>query len=973
MANRKIERAVRVALIAASAGAVAYAPTTFAQEEELEQVVVTGSRIPQPNIEGTSPVSVIGAQDVKLQGVTQVEDLINNLPQAFADQGGNISNGASGTATVNLRNLGADRTLVLVNGRRMPAGSPRGPVAPDLNQIPAPLIERVEVLTGGASAVYGSDAVAGVVNFIMNDNFEGVQVDLNYNFYNHDNTQDDAKITPIVEARGYKTAPNYVNDGDSYELSLLMGSNFADDRGNATLFAGYRSVDALLQSERSYSSCSLLSSAAGFACGGSATAYPARFIDLESGRSWMTADAAGNLRPRVATDVYNFGPLNYYQRPDERYAIAAFAHYDVTDSARVYTELSMHDDRTVAQIAPSGLFGVSATIDCSNPLLSADAFSKLCAANGFGLDDTFDVIVQRRNVEGGGRQDDIRHTSYRGVIGLKGDLFDGKWNYDLFGQYGTVVYQETYKNDFSITRSQRALDVVADADGNPVCRTALDGTDPACVPYDIWRIGGVTPEALAYLQTPGFQKGNTTQTVVNGTMSSDLGEYGIQLPSASSGVGVAFGVEYRREGLTLDTDTAFETGDLAGQGGPTIGLSGDFSVMDYFAELRVPLVEDVPFVQSLSLNGSYRFSDYSDPIDETTNTYGIGLDWAPIDSLKFRGSYQRAVRAPNVIELFAAQGLGLYDNDEDPCAGATPTRSLAECQRTGVTAAQYGTILDNPAGQYNALFGGNLGLDPETSDSYTAGIVFTPTFVDGLSVTVDYFSITVEDVIATLDPTTTLRQCLDTGDPLFCDLITRDSLGTLWLLPQAQIVATNINLAAYETSGVDLTLDYNLPIGDFGSLGFNLVGTYLDKFEIENIPGLGKYDCAGLYGPGCGTPLPEWRHKFRTSWMTPWNVDLSLTWRYIDAVTLTRASDQDLLQGSFNKVDEKLDAQNYIDLAAAWTLFEKYTVTFGINNVLDEDPPVSAQVGAGYGNGNTFPQVYDAFGRYVFMGLSAKF
>jgi len=975
MANRKITRAVRTALIAASTGAVAYIPAGFAQDQELEQIVVTGSRIPQPNIEGTSPVSVIGAQEVRLQGVTQVEDLINNLPQAFADQGGNISNGASGTATVNLRNLGADRTLVLVNGKRMPAGSPRGPVAPDLNQIPAPLIERVEVLTGGASAIYGSDAVAGVVNFIMNDNFEGVQIDANYNFYNHDNGNDDANITPIVRARGFQTAPNFVNDGASYELSMLMGSNFADDKGNATVFLGYRNIDALLQSERSYSACALGSSAAGFSCSGSTTAFPARIFDLNATGTptFMVADEAGNLRPRVATDVYNYGPLNYYQRPDERYSVAAFAHYDVTDSARVYTELSFHDDRTVAQIAPSGLFGVSATISCDNPLLSANAVDTLCTRHGLGTDDTFDTIVQRRNVEGGGRRDDIRHTSYRGVVGLKGDLFDDKWTYDVFGQYGTVVYQETYQNDFSIARSQRALDVVADADGNPVCRSALNGSDPNCVPYDIWSLGNVTPEALAYLQTPGFQRGDTAQTVVGASLASNLGDYGIQVPTASSGVGVAFGAEYRQESLTLETDSAFTTGDLAGQGGPTIGLDGKFNVTDLYAEVRVPLIDEMPFAYSLSLNGSYRYSDYSNPIDETTDTYGVGLEWAPIQDLKFRGSYQRAVRAPNVIELFQAQGLGLYDNSEDPCAGVAPSRTLAECQRTGVTAAQYGNILDNAAGQYNQLLGGNLDLIPETSDSYTIGLVFVPTFMDGLSLTVDYFSIKVEDVIATLDPTVSLTQCLDSGDPLFCDLIQRDSLGTLWLLPEAQIVATNINLSTYETSGVDVTVDYVLPIGDFGSLNFNMIGTYLDSFEIENIPGLGVYDCAGLYGAGCGTPLPEWRHKFRTSWMTPWNLDVSLTWRYMDGVTFTRASGEALLEGPFNAVDEELDSQNYIDLAASWTVFESYTLTFGVNNVMDEDPPVSAQVGAGFGNGNTFPQVYDAFGRYVFMGLSAKF
>jgi iron complex outermembrane recepter protein len=966
MANRKIERAVRVALIAASSGAVLYVPATSAQDQELEQIVVTGSRIPQPNLEGNSPVSVIGAQEVRLQGVTQVEDLINNLPQAFADQGGNISNGASGTATVNLRNLGADRTLVLVNGKRLPAGSPRGPVAPDLNQIPAPLIERVEVLTGGASAVYGSDAVSGVVNFIMNDKFEGVQLDANYSFYN---TENDSNIGNIVKARGFASAPNHVGkDGDQYELSMLLGSNFADGKGNATVFVSYRNIDPLLQSERDYSACALGSNAAGFLCAGSSTSFPGRFFTQDGG-DLTVADALGNTRAFTANDIYNYGPLNYYQRPDERYAVSTFAHYDVSDSARVYTELSFHDNSTVAQIAPSGLFGLDINVSCANPLLSDDWRAALeCATTN--VDELGNAFILRRNVEGGGRQDDIRHTSYRGVIGLKGTIADN-WNYDVFGQYGTVVFQETYLNDFSRIRATRAVDVIPDADGNPACRSVVDGSDPNCVPYNIWSLGGVTPEALAYLQTPGFQRGDTEQTVVGASLATDLGNYGIKSPAASQGVGIAFGLEYREESLSLSTDQAFETGDLFGQGGPTIGLDGGFNVTDAYIETRIPLIDGKAFADSLTLSASYRYSDYSDPIDDTTNTYGIGLDWAPIRDFKVRGSYQRAVRAPNVIELFTAAGLGLYDNDADPCAGPTPAATLAQCANTGVTAAQYGTIIDNPAGQYNAIFGGNQDLSPEESDSYTVGFVFTPTFFDGFSLTVDYFNITVEDAIANLPPTSVLSECLATGSADLCSLIQRDTRGTLWAAPDAFIVATNVNIGSFETSGVDIEANYSTPIGDFGSLGFNLVGTYLDEF-LSDI-GFGEYDCAGLYGSTCGTPLPEWRHKARLTWNTPWNLDLSLSWRHIDSVLLDRTSSNQILTGNVNPVDRELDSQNYIDLSGAWTVYENYTLRLGINNVTDEDPPLSAQVGAGFGNGNTYPQVYDAFGRYVFMGVTAKF
>jgi outer membrane receptor protein involved in Fe transport len=969
MANRKIERAVRVALIAASTGAIAYVPAASAQDQELEQIIVTGSRIPQANLEGTSPVSVLGAQDVQFEGTVQVEDLINNLPQAFADQGGNISNGATGTATVNLRNLGTDRTLVLVNGRRMPAGSPQD-VAVDLNQIPASLIERVEVLTGGASAVYGSDAVAGVVNFIMQDDFEGVQIDANYNAYWHDNSDNFSQR--LVADAGFKAAPGEVWDGSEYALGITLGSNFADGRGNATLFFGYTNTDPVLQSERDYSACAI--STSGLYCGGSSTSFPGRFRVANIGAAGTTSrtmDANGNVIP-WNNKFYNYGPLNYYQRPQDRYQAAVFAHYDINDSAEVYTEFMFMDNSTVAQIAPSGAFGTVANVSRTNPLLQQNGgswFNTLFPA-GYAAD-TRQVTIQRRNVEGGGRRDDLGLTSYRGVVGIKGTVWDN-WNYDVSGQYGTVLFSETYQNDFSLNRIDKALDVVATADG-PACRSFVDGSDPNCVPWNIWDPNGVSPESLDYLQTPGFSRGDTTQTVVTAALSSDLGNYGIKLPTAKDGIAVAFGAEYRQEGLTFETDTAFTTGDLAGQGGPTIGVSGDYNVTDLFAEVRVPLLQDIFLAQDVTVNGSYRYSDYS--LDETTSTYGIGLDWQIVDDVRFRGSYQHAVRAPNVIELYSAAALGLFDMTRDPCS-TNPTATLAQCQNTGLPAALYGTDLDSSAGQYNAIFGGNTELSPETADTWTAGIVLTPTFVDGLAVTIDYWNIKVEDTIGTVPPSTALDQCIETGASEYCNLITRDSQGTLWLLPEANIVATNVNIGETKTSGWDIGVNYALGLNDWGSLSFAFMGTYLDEFINTPLPGVSEYDCAGLYGPSnCGTPLPELRTRLRTTWATPWNVDLSLNWRFFDSVDIEYTSNDPDLNDPSSVADwsKTLDSQNYFDLAVVYTYAEKYTFSAGINNLLDETPPLSGQVGTGFGNGNTFPQVYDALGRYVFFGLSAKF
>ena len=962
--------------------AQSYAQTPAATPEKIEKIEVTGSRIPAANLESTSPITTLDAQSIKVDGLRSVENLLNNLPQVFADQGGNVSNGSTGTATVNLRGLGASRTLVLVNGRRLPAGSPRI-YAADLNQIPAPLIKRVEILTGGASAIYGSDAVAGVVNFILNDKFEGAQFEVNQSFNNHQQ-HDHSGIADVINARAisntsqFKIPDNKSADGKIFDMSMLLGGNFANGKGNATVFFNYKKEDALLQSERDFTSCSAgnatrsttsvtngITLPAGFRCGGSSTSFPGRFIVAAGNRT--VADADGNVRPYVAAnDQYNFGPLNYFQRPSERYGFNASANYDLFDNAKLYSEFSFHDDRTVAQIAPSGLFGYDASganaIQCENPFLSA---SWRTALGCTGTTGTADALIFRRNVEGGGRQDDIRHTSYRTVIGIKGE-FAKFWNYDVFAQSGKVVYQETYKNDFSIARTALALDAVRDTAGNIVCRSGA----PGCVPYNIWALGQINPASVAYLATPGFQKGFTEQKVQGANVSADLGNYGLKLPSAQNGVGVAFGLERRTERLQLDTDSAFSTGDLAGQGGPTIGLGGGYTIKEVYGEVRVPLIEGKNFADLLSMNGSVRHSDYN--TSQKTDSYGLGIEWAPVKQVRLRGSGQKAVRAANVIDLFTAQGVALFDLPADPC-GPSQTATAAQCARTGVTAAQYGSaLLDSPAGQYNYLQGGNAALKPETSDSYTFGTVFT--VGKNFSASIDYFNIKVTKVIGVAPPGTILSQCLQTGSAAFCDLVRRDRLGTLWALPAGQIISTNQNLGALKTAGIDVSLDYVQKLPAFGGLKFNLTGTYLKDATSEPVVGLGAYNCVGLHGANCGIPTPEWRHKFRTTWETPWGLDVATTWRHIGKVSQEGISDNPLLNNSgIADKDRTLGERNYLDLAAAYTLTKKITLRAGVNNVFDRDPPLSGLVGAGVGNGNTYPQVYDALGRRFFFNVTAAF
>ena len=957
-------------------------PLVAMAQETLQRVEITGSRIKTIDTEGASPVVVMTAETIKAEGIRTTEGLLNNLPQVFADFGGSVSNGATGTATVNLRNLGSGRTLVLVNGRRLPAGSPRS-LAADLNQIPVSMISRVEVLTGGASAVYGSDAVAGVVNFILKDNFQGVEFDANYSFFNHQQ-QGSGGIAGVVAGRavtnptGFKVPGDKSNDGGTKEFSVTVGGNFADNKGNAVLNFTAHKEDALLQSERDFSACSVGITADGkaFNCGGSSTSYPGRFF-LNQG-TYTVADASGGVRAfSAATDQYNFGPLNYFQRPADRYSATAIAHYDINDMARVYAQLAFHDDHTVAQIAPSGLFvfdtSTAGGVRFENPFLSSAWKTTLAASNAeesltFNkTGDAANILIARRNVEGGGRQDDIRHTSYRAVIGVKGDV--GAWSYDAFGQVGRVVYQETYKNDFSNVRIGRALDAVVDpVSGKTVCRSALDGSDPNCIPYNVWSLGKIDPASLAYLQTPGFQKGFTNQGVFGATLSGDLSKYGLKLPTARSGLGIAVGVERRTEQMELSTDTAFSSGDLAGQGGPTIGVGGKYNVDDVFGELRIPLADNQPLAYAMNLNASYRHSKYS--TGNSTDTYGTGLEWSPIKQFKIRGSYQQAARAPNIIEMFAAQSVGLYNNDSDPCAGAAPTATLAQCARTGVTAAQYGKIIDSPAGQYNGLFGGNPNLKPETSNSVTLGLVATP--VKDFNVSVDYFSIKVKDAISSLPATTSLAQCLATGSAQFCSLITRDRTGSLWALPTAQIVSTNVNVASLKTQGIDVGLDYAMKLGAMGKLDLSLLGTYLKEMSVEAVPGLGSYDCAGLYGSTCGTPAPKWRNKLRGTWSTPWNATVGVTWRHFGSVDVDTTSSNTQLAGTVNAISKTFAAQNYLDLFVSYKLTKTITLAGSINNLLDKDPPL-AVTGAPFGNGNTFPVVYDALGRRVNLNLNAKF
>jgi len=1012
--NPQLRLAVRLALtggtLAASFG-VANAQTEPAPpataDNSLQEVVVTGSRIAAPNAVSISPVTYVSAVDIAQTGLTQVADLLNQLPQVFADQGSNIVNGGNGTETVNLRGLNAKRTLVLVDGFRLGYGDPRtGGAGSDINQIPAALIDSIEVLTGGASSTYGADAVAGVVNFKLNDHFEGVKLVANAGIFNHSNNNNQNVETDLAAfnastGNDFAAAPSSTTGGATQELTFIAGLNSADGNGNATVYASYRKVQAVLQSNYSYSACTFGSGYnppvgnSQLGCSGSSTSFPGRFLKVTGGTTTSddTIGPGGVLKPFTDANRFNYGPLNYFQTPDTHYTAGAFLHYEFNEHATVYSQTMFMDDRTVLQIAPSGaFFGDAYTTNCANPYLSASELTAWCGGSTAGT--TSGLYIGRRNVEGGNRQDDVEHTDWREVIGVKGKINDA-WDYDTNFQYGIVNLADTYYNDVSSTRINDALNVVT-VGGVPTCAVTAAGVTTGlgagCVPWNIFTPGGVTPAAAAYLDTPGLQRGQITQTVVNANFTGDLGKYGVQLPTASSGLKVNIGAEWRDVYSQNEPDEEFQTGDLAGQGGPIPPIAGGIISREGFVEARLPIMEDKPFAKALDVETGYRYSDYS--LGFKTNTYKFGVDWAPVSDVRFRGTFQRAVRAPNVVELYAPQSVGL-DGNTDPCAGTTPTYSATACARTGVTTGptgDYGHILPNTSAQYNGLTGGNPGLQPETALTTSFGIQFTPSFLPNFRANIDYYDIKIENVIETIGADTILKECL-TAD-LFCDDVHRSAIGSLWIGNTGYVTDALANVGQLQEKGVDLDVAYSLDVGALGKLHFGVTGTFLDQYEITPIAATGTtaYNCAGLYGLACssvtagaGTPVYKWRHNFRTTWSTPWDgLDVSVAWRYFSRVELEQLSGNPniaaapgatIANGGISNTDSHIPSYSYLDLTASLKVGDKVTVRLGVNNVLDKSPPVigASNLPSTSGNGNTFPQVYDALGRFLFGEVIAQF
>ena len=1012
--------------------AMVYAADQSAKQEatELEEVVVTGSRIAAPNQKSTSPIQVVSSKEIQMSGKSDISDILNQLPQNFSnDLGqdlGNRTSGlttAGGVATADLRGLGPQRTLVLVNGRRLGQGSPYTAIqspAPDLDQIPASLVERVEVVTGGASATYGSDAIAGVVNFIMKKDFEGIQIDGQVGENWHSNHNDYAQsLTRKFAALGQPVLTGTSIDGRSRALNLTMGANFADGKGNVTAYFGFLKADPVSSGDRDFGQCQLNANTnangevVGNFCAGSSNS---NFFNPNTGPNAFSGpySVSGNqFVPRgsvVTTPPASFNSQRYIYitRQDQRYTAGFMAHMDLNDYVKPYAEFGFMNDRTHQQIAPAALFrgsnpndplSLNYNINCSNPLLSAQQAAILCSAADIAADlaspgsKTANVEIGRRNVEGGQRYSDYEHGNYRAVLGSTGE-FGKAWNYDAYAQYYYTSFNLSNQKYLDFSHIDQAFLVRKDANGNPVC---INGG--RCVPYNPFSDGGVTQDQLNYLYTAGTGYGSTTLRTFHADVTGQLGEYGLKLPSASDGVAVNVGFEQRNENVYFSPDSGLASGQLSGAGSAAVGIDASQSVSEAFVEVRAPLVQDKPWAKDLVFDTAYRSSDYS--VSGRVNTYKFEVQYAPTDDVRVRGSYQRATRAPSIIELFNGPLVGLIQLGNDPCTVAADANgnpvaaqaSLEQCLH-GVPAAevaqftaQYGDgfatnhIPPSILGQLSQKTGGNPALKPEEATTYSYGLTITPQALPNFTGSLDYYHIKIEKEIGVIPAQVTLNNCIFNGDPLFCSgLVRQHNTGSLTgatIAGGGYIIQQNLNLGKADTSGIDVQAAYLLALAPrFGSIAVALNGSLQLTNKTQPIPGAHTYDCTGLYGVTCQTINPRWHHVLRTTWLTPWDLSVALTWRYLASVKEdNNDADPTLHFATYNAYDfahAQIPSFSYLDLAANWTVNKHLELRGGINNVLDKDPPLASVEIVSGGAANTY-STYDTLGRQLFLAFTAKF
>ncbi|WP_396595441.1 TonB-dependent receptor plug domain-containing protein [Brevundimonas sp. R86498] len=985
MTSRQTKQRLRAStiLIGASLMTLGAFPA-FAQDSDREaaavdDIVVTGSRIRQPGFEASSPVTSVGAEEIALDQPFSVEELIKDLPVAIPAIGPGVNNGSGGGATINLRGLGTNRTLVLVNGRRVVPFNLAGVV--DTNSIPVALIERVDLVTGGASAVYGADAVAGVVNFILKDDFEGVEFQSSWGI-------------------------SEFGDAERRRNDLTVGGNFADGRGNAFGSIGWTENGRLNQDQRPYGGVAI--GAINGLPQGSGTTVPAFFrtttvsggTPLPSGTgvgqgSAEINPATGALVPANAGG-FNFNPDNLYQTPLDRYQLNAGATYEVNPMFEAYLDLMYVRSDVATDAASTGTFGNTFQVPIGNPLIPEPMRQQLCAARAIAAADCVSgaagttmvpLLVNRRITELGPRFTVNENKTFQFTAGFRGDLSE-TWNYDVYMSRGETDQVTIRDNWGSLSKVRNALNTVsATSCLAPGSTTAIAG----CVPLNVFGAEGSITQAMAdYINLDSINLTSVDQEVYSGSVSGSLPEQ-FNSPFAADPISLAFGLEYRASRAQTRSDGPSQIqGEVLGTGAPFPDRQGRFELTEGYVEALIPLLSDLPFIQSLNLEAGYRYSEFETAGKVTDyGSYKIGGDWVPFDGLRFRTMFQRAVRAPNIGELFAPQVTGLGNLAADPCQGAlinsaqanTPGTLSNLCVLTGVPTGNVGTVPVPSAGQINILTGGNPDLQPEEADTFTVGAVWQPSFINNLTLTLDYYDIQIDGAVSSQSSTDVLNGCYTTAfNPNFefnaqCALIGRNpNNGTLNGVESPGIALVSSNLGKERASGYDFTAAYLMDLVDFGlsdrwgTLNLSFSANYVTANEFQATPTSINRDCIGFYSVACVQPNFELKTSSRATWNLG-DFGFSVQWRHQDEVIEEPGGTV------FPEAAASIDAYNYFDLTGRWDLNDAVRLTVTVSNLTDEQPPI---LGSGVGttafnNGNTFPQTYDTLGRYYTGGITLRF
>jgi len=983
------------------------APTKVAAAADVTPVVdsepvitVTGSLIKNPNLVRSAPVTVTTADEIELKQSNVAEDVLREIPGVVPSIGSAVNNGNGGASYVDLRGLGSNRNIVLLDGNRLVPANVVGRV--DLNNIPLALVSRVEALTGAAVTTYGADAVTGVVNFITKQDFTGV----------------DFSGNETINGKG---------DGNYYRTDLTIGGNFADDKGNAVLSIGYQHSDPVYQGDRGFSTNNVDSFSG--AIGGSSTSVPSRFtgtrpIDPATGLPSTNPAVANNgqryINPTtglatIISNPFNFNPYNIFQTPFQRYNIYGQAKYDVSDNITFYTRGLFSKNTVNTIVAPSGVFSSSVVIPLSNPYLPAGLRNQFCALNVSTVAETYTPLftptactaastalsptdpnyktvtttIRRRAVEVGPRISEFVSTVFDYRLGARGKLND-HLDWDVNGSYGQSENRQTLQN---YTLTSRVRDALLSTN-----KTTCLSLNAGCVPINIFGpAGSIAPNQIPYLTAGSTTLNKSSLAQVKGTLS---GDFGFEVPSAKDPISFAVGIEYRKYTASQASDLLSQTpGELGGAGGAAPTFSGGYDVREVFGELVAPLVQDRPFFDSLTLEAGIRYSDYKvngGNSKYSTTTYKGGGSWAPGFGLKIRGNYSRAVRAPNINELFNPVTTGLTNLAVDPCSGAAPLTNAnlrAVCIAQGAPAGTIGTIQDPAAGQANETGGGNINIRPEIADTYTGGIVFQPNFVHGLSLTVDYYKIIVNHAITQPTSNDVIAGCFNnltaaSALSIACTGIRRDPVaGSLDGDPATTfgLPFPETNLGRLKTDGIDLSVNYSRDIG-FAKLGLSFLGNYTFHQQFQAVafpdprfPVLGvNRECVGYYSANCGfsgslQPKFQWTQRTTLGFDT---FDVSLLWRHLDGLKQEPA-DADPINGSGPAFGSfgKIPAYDYLDLSGRVSVTQNLVLTLTVTNLLDKNPPVvGSTIGnTSYNSGNTYPSTYDALGRRFAVGVRVRY